>query len=97
MRRLIALVLFVAFAACSAGSDDEKVVKAARSWQATVILAAQGLEERTITPRVAGQVAHAALEELEKKEKDARSAAVRAECERAVSAARSLLAASRRR
>jgi hypothetical protein len=95
MRRGAALLLIL-FAACSAGSDAEKTLKAARSWNATLDVAARGLAQHDLSPRYTRQVAEIAEREISKEMQDANDANVRDACRRVIDAARRLRAASER-
>lgn len=90
MRRVAVLLLILA--ACSKSSDAEKTLKAARSWSATLDIAARGFAQHDLSPKYTKQIAEVAERELSKQLEDANDANVRGACERALASARRLRA-----
>ena len=95
MRRA-AVLLLILMAACSGSSDAEKTLKTARSWSATLDLAARGLAQHDLSPTYVRQVAESAEREISKQLEDANDANVREACRRVLDSARRLRAATDR-
>jgi hypothetical protein len=95
MRRA-AVLLLILMAACSGGSDAEKTLKTARSWSATLDVAARGLAQHDLSPQYTRQVAEVAEREIAKQLHDADDASVRDACRRVIDSARRLRAACER-
>jgi hypothetical protein len=92
MRRA-AVLLLILLAGCSGSSDAEKTLKTARSWSATLDVAARGLAQHDLSPRYARQVAEIAEREISKQLEDANDANVRDACRRVLDSAHRLRAA----